>query len=73
MTHQSAEAHRFIFQKIDDVVKIDTGSRLKWRHIDSASNAIEDQIGITHFAVDQHGGQAKGTHAINCKIICFIF
>ncbi|KAF4567096.1 hypothetical protein EYR36_010712 [Pleurotus pulmonarius] len=44
LNRQTASAHQLLFQKIDDIVKIDTGSSLC----------------ILQVTADQHGGQAKG-------------
>ncbi|KIM36354.1 hypothetical protein M413DRAFT_449233 [Hebeloma cylindrosporum] len=60
LNRQTAEAHRLIFHKIDEIVEIDTGHRLKWRHIHSKGPTSAEAVGIYHIAVDQHGGQAKG-------------
>lgn len=58
LTRENAAIHRFIFHKIDEVVKEDTGSLLQWRHLHSRS--IDQPVGILHWAGDQHLGQAKG-------------
>lgn len=58
VNRQTALAHQLIFQKIDDIVKEDTGENLRWRHLHSTN--LTDPIGIFQFTVDQHGGQAKG-------------
>ncbi|KAG6826455.1 hypothetical protein H0H92_015743 [Tricholoma furcatifolium] len=59
LNRQTATAHERLFREIDDIVKIDTGRRLQWRHIHG--NTVEDTDGmILHFAADQHPGQAKG-------------
>lgn len=55
---QSAQAHFLVFQKIDEIVKYDTGSGLRWRHLHSQS--LEEPLGIYSLAVDHHLGQALG-------------
>lgn len=51
-------AHRIIFDTIDEIVFEDTGRHLQWRHLHSPD--LNNHVGILQFAVDQHGGQAKG-------------
>lgn len=58
LNKQTAEAHRLVFKKIEEIVQMDTGQSLRWRHLHST--AIDDLSGILQFMVDQHGGQAKG-------------
>lgn len=58
LNRQTAAAHELIFQKIHEIVFADTGENLTWRHLHSAT--IDGEIGILHFVLDQHGGQAKG-------------
>ncbi|KAG6818895.1 hypothetical protein H0H93_000513 [Arthromyces matolae] len=58
LNRQTAAAHKYIFQKIDELICVDTGSRLRWRHLHAQS--VDDYIGILQIAADQHGGQAKG-------------
>ncbi|KAF9561878.1 hypothetical protein CPC08DRAFT_634812 [Agrocybe pediades] len=60
LNRQTAEAHRFLFQQIDEIVRNDTGQYLRWRHIHSPSLRVNQEVGICQLAVDQHGGQAKG-------------
>src|SRR5258708_7349773 len=58
-TSQTAAVHHRIFQEIEEIVKIDTGEHLRWRHL-HAQHA-EDMVGmILLWTFDQHGGQAKG-------------
>lgn len=60
LTRQTAKAHLLVLQKIEEIVKIDTGSSLRWRPL-HADNAGDVQFkGILQWAGDQHGGQAKG-------------
>ncbi|KAI0052918.1 hypothetical protein FA95DRAFT_1451859, partial [Auriscalpium vulgare] len=66
LTSQSAATHFLAFQKLEEVVQRDTGRRLRWRHIHSAS--IHDRSGILHWAADQHGGQAKGLGLHLCAV-----
>ncbi|KAF8076821.1 hypothetical protein FPV67DRAFT_1715254 [Lyophyllum atratum] len=59
LNRQTAVAHQRLFQEIEDIVKLDTGKSLRWRHIHGRD--INDTEGmILHFAADQHRGQAKG-------------
>lgn len=58
LNRQTAAAHHFIFKKIEQIVKEDTGKNLQWRHLHSQH--IHEFTGILHWAADQHGGQAKG-------------
>ncbi|KAJ7210349.1 hypothetical protein GGX14DRAFT_363314, partial [Mycena pura] len=58
VNRQTAAAHQIIFQKISDLVLHDTGTELRWRHIHATD--VHQEVGILHFAMDQHGGQAKG-------------
>ncbi|KAJ6588090.1 hypothetical protein B0H19DRAFT_921880 [Mycena capillaripes] len=59
LNRQTAAAHQHIFQEIETLVRKDTGSTLKWRHLHA--NSLDDYDGvILHWAVDQHRGQAKG-------------
>ncbi|KAJ7437910.1 hypothetical protein B0H11DRAFT_1884881 [Mycena galericulata] len=58
LNRQTAAAHEIIFRKIHEIVFADTGETLKWRHLHSPT--IHDEVGILHFVLDQHGGQAKG-------------
>lgn len=60
LNRQTAAAHQFVFQKISEIVKLDTGHELLWRHLHSSSANLEDACGILQITVDQHGGQAKG-------------
>ncbi|TDL19151.1 hypothetical protein BD410DRAFT_727573, partial [Rickenella mellea] len=66
VSRQTAEAHRRLFHAIDDVVEQDTGSRLKWRHLDSSSP--EEMVGILQWTADQHLGQANGIGLYLCDI-----
>ncbi|KAF6760962.1 hypothetical protein DFP72DRAFT_804707 [Ephemerocybe angulata] len=58
VTEESAEMHALIFGKISELVKIDTGEELKWRHLHAKT--LDDFPGICLVSVDQHRGQAKG-------------
>jgi hypothetical protein len=58
VNRQSAIAHKLIFAEIEKLVEVDTGQRLRWRHLHAT--AIDEYVGILHWAADQHGGQAKG-------------
>lgn len=51
-------AHQIVFQKIEEIVKQDTGDELKWRHLHASG--ILEMTGILEIAVDQHGGPSKG-------------
>lgn len=56
---ESAEAHKLAFDEMNRLVEIDTGSGLRWRHLDAAT--ITDLDGtILQWTSDQGGGQAKG-------------
>ena len=56
---QNAAAHQRIFREIEDIVKFDTGQRLRWRHL-HAESSEESQGMILLWTLDQHGVQAKG-------------
>lgn len=43
---------------IEQIVREDTGSGLRWRHIHA--NTLDEYTGILHWVADQHRGQAKG-------------
>lgn len=58
ITRQSAFAQALLFRKIAEIVKLDTGEDLKWRHLHSSS--LDKHVGICLMIVDQHGGQAEG-------------
>ncbi|KAJ7194417.1 hypothetical protein GGX14DRAFT_576364 [Mycena pura] len=58
VNRQTAAAHQIIFQKIHDIVLNDTGENLRWRHLHARSRT--EEVGVLHFVMDQHGGQAKG-------------
>ncbi|KAJ7676899.1 hypothetical protein DFH06DRAFT_976937 [Mycena polygramma] len=58
LNRQTAGAHEIVFRKIHEIVLTDTGENLQWRHLHSPT--IHDEVGILHFVLDQHGGQAKG-------------
>lgn len=58
LNRQTAAAHAIVFEKIEDIVRADTGTSLKWRHLHSES--LEEHVGILQWVGDQHGGQAKG-------------
>ncbi|KAF9232366.1 hypothetical protein BU15DRAFT_90674 [Melanogaster broomeanus] len=60
MTCQSAAAHQFIFRELERIVELDTGSRLKWRHLHATDLDDLTASGILQWTGDQHGGQAKG-------------
>ncbi|KAJ7121386.1 hypothetical protein C8R44DRAFT_705332 [Mycena epipterygia] len=59
LNRHTAEAHRQIFQEIERIVRADTHSDLRWRHLHGRS--LDDFEGmILHWGADQHRGQAKG-------------
>ncbi|KAJ7886628.1 hypothetical protein B0H14DRAFT_2338160, partial [Mycena olivaceomarginata] len=59
LNRQTAAAHQRIFQEIERLVQIDTGSKLRWRHLHAGlSNNYTDMV--LHWGGDQHRGQAKG-------------
>ncbi|KAF7968248.1 hypothetical protein HWV62_31541 [Athelia sp. TMB] len=58
VNRQSAAAHALVFAKVEQIVQLDTGAPLKWRHIHA--NSLDDHTGILQWAGDQHAGQAKG-------------
>ncbi|KAF8497998.1 hypothetical protein JB92DRAFT_2817464 [Gautieria morchelliformis] len=58
LTGPNPAAHLFVFQKIEEIVRLDTGFSLTWRHLHSTS--LHEHQGIRMFTVDEHGGQAKG-------------
>lgn len=55
---KSAEAHCHILLEIDNVVHEDTGSYIKWRHIDSQS--LAQRVGRLGNGTDLDVGQVKG-------------
>ncbi|KAJ6558189.1 hypothetical protein B0H19DRAFT_946802 [Mycena capillaripes] len=59
LNRQTAAAHQRIFQEIERLVQIDTGSKLRWRHLHA--NSSDDYANmVLHWGGDQHRGQAKG-------------
>ncbi|KIK75466.1 hypothetical protein PAXRUDRAFT_36981 [Paxillus rubicundulus Ve08.2h10] len=58
VTHQSAAAHQFIFHALEQIVELDTGSKLMWQHLHATN--LNDLMGILQWMGDQHRGQAKG-------------
>jgi hypothetical protein len=60
LNRQTAAAHHFIFKKIEEIIKMDTGESLQWRHLHA--NSVYNFTGILHWSADQHGGQAKGSY-----------
>ncbi|KAJ3804094.1 hypothetical protein F5876DRAFT_70917 [Lentinula aff. lateritia] len=59
MTRQTAFAHHLVLKELNEILRVDTGRTLRWRHIHGES--IDDYDGhILNWVVDQHGGQAKG-------------
>lgn len=61
LNRQTAEAHEFVFKKIDDILEANTRHRLRWHHLHSSSLNLSNAVGVYQITVDQHGGQAKGT------------
>ncbi|GLB33432.1 hypothetical protein LshimejAT787_0103900 [Lyophyllum shimeji] len=59
VTRQTAAVHQLIFEALDDIVKLDTGHNLRWRHIHASSPEDTDGL-ILQWGADQHSGQAKG-------------
>ncbi|KAK0437715.1 uncharacterized protein EV420DRAFT_1280541 [Desarmillaria tabescens] len=55
---QSAQAHQRLFDKIRQIVYLDTSKWLQYRHLHSPS--LHERRGILHWGVDQDGGQARG-------------
>ncbi|KAF8504011.1 hypothetical protein JB92DRAFT_2738854 [Gautieria morchelliformis] len=53
-----ADAYLFVFRKITELVRNDTGQHLRWRHFHSLS--VNEPVGIKLFVVDEHGDQVKG-------------
>ena len=59
LNRETAAAHELVFREINNLIIGDTGSGLRWRHLDA--NAGEDfNNGILQWTGDQGGGQAKG-------------
>ncbi|KAJ7800830.1 hypothetical protein B0H14DRAFT_2615859 [Mycena olivaceomarginata] len=59
VTRHTAAAHQRIFDELNKIVMLDTGSPLRWRHLHGQSP--EDFQGlILQWGADQHRGQAKG-------------
>jgi hypothetical protein len=64
LNRQTAVAHAYVFDAIEEIVKEDTGRFLRWRHI-HASDLDETDGMILQWTGDQHGGQAKGICYLN--------
>lgn len=62
MNSQSAVAHKYLFEKIRQIVFQDTGERIKYRHLHSEN--LSKHQGIRHWGIDQDRGQAKGSRYI---------
>ncbi|KAJ7894497.1 hypothetical protein B0H14DRAFT_3426901 [Mycena olivaceomarginata] len=59
VTRHTAAAHQRIFDELNKIVMLDTGTPLRWRHLHGQSP--EDFQGlILQWGADQHRGQAKG-------------
>lgn len=52
-----------VFNAIEQIVRQDTGSALRWRHLHT--NSLADLSGIVHWGADQHRGQAKGKQHVS--------
>jgi hypothetical protein len=61
VTRQTAATHQRIFQEIDNIVLVDTGMHLRWRHL-HACHRDETEGMILLWTLDQHRGQAKGLY-----------
>ncbi|KAJ7442069.1 hypothetical protein B0H11DRAFT_1749418 [Mycena galericulata] len=59
INRQTAIAHQKIIQAIENIVLLDTGKGLEWRHI-HGTNKHDFDGKILQWAGDQHAGQAKG-------------
>lgn len=59
LNRHTAAAHKRIFAEIERIVRLDTGSDLRWRHLHGHSIDDFDDL-ILHWGADQHRGQAKG-------------
>ena len=68
VNRQSAAAHHLIFQRLETIVRHDTGESLKWRHLHGKS--LGDFTGILQWTGDQHGGQAKGGMFLYLRHTC---
>ncbi|KAJ3834076.1 hypothetical protein F5878DRAFT_697457 [Lentinula raphanica] len=60
LTRQTAEAHRLVLNKINEVLVNDTGRGLQFRHIHGHDSQDYSSGLILNWVVDQHRGQAKG-------------
>ncbi|KAJ6529593.1 hypothetical protein B0H19DRAFT_1214481 [Mycena capillaripes] len=60
VTRHTAAAHQRIFDEINKLVLLDTGSPLRWRHLHGQS-ADDFEGVILQWGADQHRGQAKGS------------
>ncbi|EAU88652.2 hypothetical protein CC1G_01025 [Coprinopsis cinerea okayama7 len=58
ITRQDTVTHAFLFSKIAETVKNDTGSDWSFRHL--SARRVDEAYGTSLVNIDQHGGQAKG-------------
>ena len=68
---QSAQARFLVFQKIDEIVKHDTGYGLHWRHLHSQT--LKEPLGIFLLGVDLHMGQALGEEHNTLSFYWYIY
>ncbi|KAG6836008.1 hypothetical protein H0H93_012315 [Arthromyces matolae] len=59
LNRQTAAAHERLFHEIENIVKLDTGRSLHWRHLYADAPDETDGM-ILQLTADQHLGQAKG-------------
>ncbi|KAJ7816637.1 hypothetical protein B0H14DRAFT_3877805 [Mycena olivaceomarginata] len=57
---QTALAHKMVMDTVNNIVKIDTGSAIQWRHLHANSPNDTPNGMVLLWTADQHGGQAKG-------------
>ncbi|KAF8189164.1 hypothetical protein K438DRAFT_1936105 [Mycena galopus ATCC 62051] len=60
LNRQTALAHKIVMDTVNDIVKIDTGSAIQWRHLHANSPNDTPNGMVLLWTADQHGGQAKG-------------
>ncbi|KAF8991724.1 hypothetical protein BDZ89DRAFT_1173203 [Hymenopellis radicata] len=59
MNRETAQAHCRVFLEIDNIVEVDTGSGLQWRHLYALDIKARDGYTLELIG-DAHGGQACG-------------
>ena len=68
LNRQNAIAHQLVMQEIEEIVQVDTGQSLRWRHLHAQSIDEIDGM-ISQITADQHVGQAKGKSSPYFRIV----